>query len=177
MEKTSLETINNNVQPAFEALKRFRLIIKAVQQHSHLVETHCGVSSAQLWILWELTKTPGLKVTELARALSIHHSTASSLLDKLAKKGLIKRERISQDQRVVTLSLTEKANEIISLAPSHPRGIMQNALFELPENVLESLNLSLDLLIAKMQIIDDEATMQPISITFKARRNRKQPPE
>lgn len=53
-----------------------------------------------------IIKKPGFKVTELAKAMSIHHSTASNMLDKLAKKGLIVRERTSQDQRVVTVTLT-----------------------------------------------------------------------
>ena len=70
-----------------EALKRFRLVFKAIQQHSQWVEIQCGLTSAQLWMMSELSKSPGLKVTELAAAMSIHHSTACSLLDKLAKKG------------------------------------------------------------------------------------------
>ena len=40
----------------YEVLKQFRLIFKATQQHSQWVETHCGVTSAQLWALWELSK-------------------------------------------------------------------------------------------------------------------------
>lgn len=164
---------HNDLQPAFQTLKRFRVIIKAIQQHSHMVETLCGVSSAQLWMIWELGKTQGMKVTELAKALSIHHSTASSLLDKLARKDLIKRERISQDQRVVTVSLTPKAREILAFSPSPPRGILQNALFELPEQTLLVLNQNLDQLIEKMQIIDDMASMQPIAVTAKRSRSRK----
>ncbi|AMK77039.1 hypothetical protein A1342_22000 [Methylomonas methanica] len=150
-------------QWSHEVLKQFRLIFKAVQQHSQWVETHCGVTSAQLWALWELSKNPGLKVTELAKAMSIHHSTASNMLDKLAKKGLIMRERISQDQRVVTLTLTQEGSELLNQVPSPPQGILQHALFDLPENVLKSLAKNLDLLVKEMKIKDIEAAMQPIN--------------
>jgi len=147
-----------------EVLKQFRLIFKAVQQHSQLVETHCGVTSAQLWALWELSKNPGLKVTELAKAMSIHHSTASNMLDKLNKKGLIMRERVSQDQRVVTLSLTPDGVELINQVQSPPQGILQHAIFDLPENVLKSLAKNLDVLVKEMKIKDDdEAAMQPLN--------------
>ncbi|TCV76906.1 MULTISPECIES: MarR family winged helix-turn-helix transcriptional regulator [Methylomonas] len=164
-DKTSLKTSDTeeSKQWSHEVLKQFRLIFKAVQQHSQWVETHCGVTSAQLWALWELSKNPGLKVTELAKAMSIHHSTASNMLDKLAKKGLIMRERISQDQRVVTLTLTQEGSELLNQVPSPPQGILQHALFDLPENVLKSLAKNLDLLVKEMKIKDIEAAMQPIN--------------
>ncbi|MDT4328417.1 MarR family winged helix-turn-helix transcriptional regulator [Methylomonas sp. MED-D] len=165
MNKSALPTTNTDgsKQWPHEVLKQFRMIFKAVQQHSQWVETHCGVTSAQLWALWELSKNPGLKVTELAKAMSIHHSTASNMLDKLAKKGLIMRERVSQDQRVVTVMLTQDGIELLNQVSSPPQGILQHALFALPENVLKSLAKNLDVLVKEMQIKDDEAAMQPIN--------------
>ncbi|MBD9356912.1 MarR family winged helix-turn-helix transcriptional regulator [Methylomonas albis] len=165
MDKTALQTskTDSSKQWPYEVLKQFRLIFKAVQQHSQWVETHCGVTSAQLWALWELSKTPGLKVTELAKAMSIHHSTASNMLDKLAKKGLIMRERVSEDQRVVTVTLTQDGIELLNQVPTPPQGILQHALFDLPENVLKSLAKNLDVLVKEMKIKDDEAAMLPIN--------------
>lgn len=164
-DKTALKTTDaeDSKQWPYEVLKQFRLIFKAVQQHSQWVETHCGVTSAQLWALWELSKSPGLKVTELAKAMSIHHSTASNMLDKLAKKGLIMRERVSQDQRVVTVTLTQDGIELLNQVPSPPQGILQHALFDMPVNVLESLAKNLEVLVKEMKIKDDEAAMQPIN--------------
>ncbi|PKD40992.1 MarR family transcriptional regulator [Methylomonas sp. Kb3] len=165
MDKTALQTrkTDDSKQWPYEVLKQFRLIFKAVQQHSQWVETHCGVTSAQLWALWELSKTPGLKVTELAKAMSIHHSTASNMLDKLAKKGLILRERVSEDQRVVTVTLTQEGIDLLNQVPTPPQGILQHALFDLPENVLKSLAKNLDVLVQEMKIKDDEAAMLPIN--------------
>jgi DNA-binding MarR family transcriptional regulator len=164
-DKTASKTTNvdDSQQWPYEVLKQFRLIFKAVQQHSQWVETHCGVTSAQLWALWELSKKPGLKVTELAKLMSIHHSTASNMLDKLAKKGLIMRERVSQDQRVVTVMLTLDGIELLNQVPSPPQGILQHTLFDLPENVLKSLAHNLEVLVKEMKIKDDEAAMQPIN--------------
>jgi DNA-binding MarR family transcriptional regulator len=160
---------------SFEALKRFRLILKAIQQHSQWVETKCGLSSAQLWLMSEIAKNPGSKVTELANALSIHHSTACSLLDKLAKKGLILRERISRDQRVVTIRLTEKGELLFDEAPAPAQGILQQALFELPDPILGSLTKNLDALINQMQIKDEDAAMQPINLNPKNKRSSSKP--
>lgn len=163
--KTTVAEIGNAddlKQWPYEVLKRFRMIFKAVQQHSQWVETHCGVTNAQLWAMWELSEKPGLKVTELAKTMSIHHSTASNMLDKLVKKGLIIRERISQDQRVVTVSLTEAGAKLVNLAPAPPQGILQHSLFQLPENVLKSLADDLDVLVKGMKIKNESAAMQPL---------------
>ncbi len=173
METQLLETMDDSKLWSYEALKRFRLIFKAVQQHSQQVETDSGVTSAQLWIMWELSKKPGLKVTEIANALSIHHSTASNLLDKLAKKGLILRERISLDQRVVTVSLTQSGIDLINQAPSPPRGLLQHALFELPASVAKSLVNNLDVLVDQMQIKDIDSAMQPLNPLPKGRKSKK----
>ena len=153
-----------------EVLKRFRLIFKEVQQHSQWVETTCGVSSAQLWAMWELSQCPGLRVTSLAKAMSIHQSTASNLVEKLARKGLLRRERLGRDQRVVSLFLTEAGSETLRLAPPPARGILQHALFNLPEDSLRALGDNLDLLVEAMGITDEEAAMQPMKPLAKARR-------
>jgi DNA-binding MarR family transcriptional regulator len=153
-----------NVWP-YEALKRFRLIFRAVQQHSQWVESCCGVSCAQLWAMSELAMQPGLRVTDLAKTMSVHQTTISNLLLKLDKKGLIRRERSNADQRVVCLYLTAEGQELLSRAPTPQRGLLQHSLFGLSEPVLTSLVQNLDSLIEAMQIKDTEAAMLPLSVT------------
>lgn len=155
--------VGNEGEWPYEVLKRFRLIFKAVQQHSQWVETRCGVTSPQLWALWELSLTPGMRVSDLAKVMSIHHSTASNMLDKLAKKGLVRRERASEDQRVVTLQLTQEGVETVMQAPLPAQGILQHALFQLPEAALQCLAKDLDALIKAMKIRDDAAALQPLN--------------
>lgn len=158
------------VGPPQQALRRFRLIFKAIQQHSQWVESHCGVSSAQLWALWEMADKPGIRVTELAENMSIHQSTASNLLLKLTKKGLAKRERDHQDQRVVSLYLTDAGREILTKNQTPARGILQHALFQLPEAVLGDIVRNLDILIGEMNISDRDAEMEPLSSIGVARK-------
>jgi len=161
--------VGNEGEWPYEVLKRFRLIFKAVQQHSQWVETRCGVTSAQLWALWELSHSPGMRVSDLAKAMSIHHSTASNMLDKLAKKGLVRRERVSEDQRVVTLQLTQEGLGVVGQAPMPAQGILQHALFQLPEAALQCLAKDLDALIKAMEIKDEEAALQPLNPLVKKR--------
>ncbi len=143
-------------QISYIALKQFRLIFKAIQQHSKLAEIECGVTCAQLWAIWEIFKKPGIKVTDLAKAMSIHHSTTNTLVNKLAKKGLVAREKCLKDNRVVTLSLTENGRTLIINNTLEPRGILQQALFKMQDGELEQLSEKLDTLIDLMRVNYDE---------------------
>ena len=158
----------NNVDDAHTArvqrvLKNFRIIFKSVQRHSAMVEAQCGLSGSQLWAMWELLISPGLKVSDLSKAMAIHQSTASNLLDKLEKRELVKRERRGPDQRVVRLFLTPEGLKIINGAPRPAQGILNHTLLRLPDNALESLETGLADLVANMNLKDESAALKPLT--------------
>jgi len=150
-------------QLARETLRKFRVIFGAVRQHFQAVEKACGVSGAQVWVMATLAESPGMRVSQLASALSIHQSTASNLLDKIEKSGLIRRERSSQDQRVVHLYLTEAGKVALDRAPKPFTGLLPFALGKLGSEVLTSLSQNLDQVIAGMEQVDIAAADRPLS--------------
>lgn len=64
-----------------------------------------------LWQLWryaELRGTSGgIRVTELARSLSLTTAAVTQLVRKLEWEGVVQRGRLAEDRRAVTVSLTE----------------------------------------------------------------------
>jgi DNA-binding MarR family transcriptional regulator len=100
--------------------------------------------------MWELNDAPGLKVSELSKALSIHQSTASNMLDKLEEKKLVRRERSGPDQRVVRLHLTDKGKDLITTAPKPAQGVLAEALGKLPDGDLRKLEHGLQTLVRTM---------------------------
>lgn len=148
---------------ALQVLQKFRLIFRSVKQHFRWVEERCGVSGAQLWLMFELKQIPGLRVSEIARALSIHQSTASNMLDKLERRDLIERRREGADRRVVRVFLTSTGKRVIDVAPQPARGVLTEAINRLPYAALQNLEASLDMLIFEMKVRDQEGAMQPIS--------------
>jgi DNA-binding MarR family transcriptional regulator len=144
-------------------LRQFRVIFGAVRQHFQAVEKACGVSGAQIWAMAALRQSPGMKVSELAQALSIHASTASNLLDKIEKSGLVRRERNSADQRVVRLYLTATGEKALENAPQPLTGILTHALGQLSDDALARLNQDLAVLIARMGAINIQDAQKPLS--------------
>ena len=144
-------------------LQELRIVFRAIQAHSRMVEQKSGLSSAQLWMLWELFNSPGLKVSELAKILSIHLSTCSNMLDKIAAKGLVLRERTETDQRVVRLYLTEEGTRLLADAPRPAQGALTEALMRLPDASLDDLERGLVALVRTLKTADEAASMQPIT--------------
>lgn len=151
-----------NAQAAL-ALKQFRVIFRSVKKHFQFVEKRCQISGSQLWALALIAEVPGIRVTGLAEGLSIHQSTASNLVDQLVQKNLIRRKRSTQDNRIVRLYVTEAGAEIIQKAPKPLRGILPDALSQLPPEVLEQLNQCLTSLIDGMKSRDEEASGIPLA--------------
>lgn len=145
---------------AMQALKKLRVLIRAAARHSSWVEKQCGVSGAQLWIMQELHETPGLRVGEVARRLSVHQTTTSNLVESLVKKGLITRERCEEDLRAVQLQLTDEGKSLIARAPGPNRGLLPEALRKLDAQHLQDLNRGLDGL---LEVIGTESgAMEPM---------------
>jgi DNA-binding MarR family transcriptional regulator len=139
-----------------------RVLFKSIQQHSKLVEKKCGLTSAMLWMLWELFTTPGMKVSQLAHALSIHISTCSNMLDKLESKGLVKRRRSDQDQRTVQLYITDMGSTMLAKAPRPAQGAMSGALEKISDDNLYKLVDGLKVLVDSLQTKDEDAEYKPI---------------
>lgn len=158
--KTKAETKRDDL--AKNIVQDLRVVVRTIQAHSRWVEKQCGVSGVQLWAMWELFATPGQKVSDISRALSIHQSTASNMLDKLEEKSLIRRDRSGPDQRVVQLFLTKKGSDLLSDAPRPAQGAVQDALKCMPDDELMILKSGLDSLINHMSVSETGAGLKPI---------------
>lgn len=149
--------------PALDVLMKFRLIVNSAKRHFQWVERQCGISGAQLWVLWELQGRPGLRVTELAHAMAVHQSTLSNLVETLARAGLLRRERDDADRRVVRLVLTAAGARLLRRAPRPARGMLAEAMHALPRAQLSALDGLLQRVLDAMQPAGREAMRRPLS--------------
>lgn len=144
-----------------EALRLFRILIRSAQRHSAWVERQCGVTGAQLWIIQELSESPGMRVGEIAERLAIHQTTASNLLDSLVKKGLAEKVRDDADQRVVKVVLSKQGRALVRRAPKPARGLLPEALRCMSAKDLKALSVGLRALVAVIEVPEDGAADLP----------------
>lgn len=148
---------------AKSVLKQFRIIFGTVKQHFREIEISCGISGSQLWLLNEIANRPELGVSRLAENMAIHQSTCSLLVEKLVKKQLVAKQRLSEDQRKVGLMITEAGKAILAKAPQPVDGILPQVLASLAQSELASLQTSLNLVIAKLDAEDNALATQPLA--------------
>lgn len=144
-------------------LKQFRLIYGSVRQHFREVEQLCGISGAKVWLLHEISGTPGIGVSELARRLSIHQSTCSQLVDKLEARGLVTKQRLPSDQRRVGLHVTDTAADLLRRIPGPAEGLLPDALQGLSEDSLHVLHDHLAQLIDQLARLDEPSADKPLA--------------
>lgn len=141
---------SNNESRSDDVFAKILTIQRAMQSGMQAMDGSIGMSGSQLSAMWHISAAPGLRVTALAAAMCVQHSTASNLLDKLEKRGLIRRERSSQDQRVVSLFLTDSGSEVVKKLPGPLHGKLRNALRDLPADVLNSLDEGISAFLARL---------------------------
>jgi len=131
-------------------LTRFRVLVRSTRDHYRRVQRACGVSGAYVWAMAEIAAAPGMTVSELARRLSIHQSTASNMIEKLEASRFAERRRAREDKRVVRLYLTGRGRRAIARAPAPLRGALQEGLMRLPMSALIRLQDDLERLLREM---------------------------
>jgi len=148
---------------ALAALQKLREIIKTAQEQFQLTSETAGISGSQAWALAEIARSPGLIVSELGKAMAIHPSTTSNMLDKMQRRGLIRRERIDADQRVVRLFVTAAGEKVLSELPGPATGLLPDALARLSAEQLDAVNAALALILQKMDRRETSAAFTPLA--------------
>ena len=146
-----------------DVLRQFRLIFGAVRQHFREVESACGISGSQVWILRDVAAVPGVGVSQLAERLSIHQSTCSQLVEKLVAAGLLSKLRSTADQRRVGLRITQSGARLLRKAPGPAEGMLPEALRQLPDVSLRTLQVNLELLIEQLHLHDKTDAKKPLA--------------
>jgi DNA-binding MarR family transcriptional regulator len=152
-----------NSQPdTLETLRLFRIIFKSITKHYSEVEKSTGIGGASLWAMAEIADSSNLTVSGLAKAMSIHQSTTSNLLEKLESKEYVTRLRSSDDKRVVHLSLTAKGRKALAKAPMPYRGLLPDVVMRLEPKTLAQLNQNLTELVSRLERKYEKDAFEPL---------------
>ncbi|HHZ00991.1 MAG TPA: winged helix-turn-helix transcriptional regulator [Tissierellia bacterium] len=103
-----------------------------------IVEIH-GLTTMQSRVLIAINEFDGSTVGSISRIIEISSPNASSLCKKLEKDGFIVRERSSDDERVVTLKLTEKGEKTLHQINSDLKNLFGPIIEKVPEEDFETM--------------------------------------
>ena len=140
-----------------EIVQGLRRIVKALHTYSQDVRTAYGLTGPQLWALKTLQRDGRMSTGRLAAALAVHQSSASILLDRLDKRGLIRRIRGRLDHRFVDIELTKRGAALATDAPEAAQGRLLHALEGMAPGEVRKIRHAVDRLVQAMEATDVNA--------------------
>jgi DNA-binding MarR family transcriptional regulator len=95
---------------------------------------------------------------ELARSAFLSQATMTGIIDRLEKRGLVRRDRCQNDRRRVMISLTEEGREVVTIMPKPLQDQFINRLAALPQTEQHAIANTLTHIVEMMEASDLEAS-------------------
>jgi DNA-binding MarR family transcriptional regulator len=134
-----------------------RRIVKALHTYSQDVRTGYGLTGPQLWALKTLQRDGRMPAGQLAEALVVHQSSISALVDRLVRRGLVRRIRGLTDRRFVEIALTPRGSALATDAPEAAQGRLLHALQDMRPTEVRRMRLAVDRLVVAMEATEVKA--------------------
>lgn len=125
-------------------LMSIRKIARALDIHSRLLNKESGLTLPQLIVLRCVRDLGEPSGSAIAKAVDLSPPTVLGILDKLTAKGLIERQRLENNRRIVVSRLTEQGKVMLEKVPSPLGEQFANRYFELSDDERQKLIASLE---------------------------------
>jgi DNA-binding MarR family transcriptional regulator len=125
-------------QTDLRALAAFRYELRCFLAFSEQAARQAGVEPQQHQLLLAVGGLPeGQRpnIRTLAERLCVQHHTAVALVDKVEERGLVQRQRSTEDKREVLVYLTDAGSELLQQLSRKHRDHLQNVGPEMVETL------------------------------------------
>lgn len=133
-----------------DILIALRRITRAIDIHSRYLANTFGLTGPQLVCLRMLGRFDTLTPSELAKHVALSQATVTGIVDRLASRQLLTRERSAADRRNVTVTITEAGRALLDDAPSPLQETFANRLAALEETDQEQIRNTLNRVVQMM---------------------------
>jgi DNA-binding MarR family transcriptional regulator len=141
-----------SIKPDYEKriIRALRQLTQELDAHSRHLLTGYDITMPQILCLDELSEKGAMTVSVLANAIHLSPSTTVGIIDRLEKKGFVKRTRDVVDRRLVFIEITDQGREFILKTPHLLHNKLHGNLRTLIEREKIQIANSLDLLLLLM---------------------------
>lgn len=105
-----------------------------------------SISLPQLRVLGFVSRNPGAGVSDVAAHLDVTNPTASALVDRLVKKGLLLRKEDPSERRRTLLTITSNGSEVLEEARNKAQTLVAQVLKSQTPEQLAKINEGLAIL-------------------------------
>jgi len=137
-----------------EIIYAIRRLMQAGEHYTKELNKVYNVSAAQINCLIALRENGPLSPSQIAWHVMVNSSTVTGIIDRLEKKGLVQRLRVSHDRRVITVELTKNGKILAENAPPPIQHKIIDGLNKLSPNEIDHIALTLKRLIDMLDVQD-----------------------
>jgi DNA-binding MarR family transcriptional regulator len=134
-----------------QVLRCLRRIMRAVDIYSRKLKTTHQLTTPQLICLLCVVEEGPLNSAAISKSIYLSPSTLVGILDRLESRGLVSRERDSEDRRIVNVTASNEGIKIAKVAPSPLQDNLANALQQLAEMEQATIARSLQRIVDLME--------------------------
>jgi DNA-binding MarR family transcriptional regulator len=125
-----------------------------------------GVSMAQVHIMYTVQRHGEMTMSQLADVLDVSDSNATGLVDRMAERGFVQRERVPEDRRVVVVRVSEAGEQLLGEVDALSDEMFRSVLGRLDPSQLRGVSQAVaDLRAAVEAVVELEAHHHPVSTT------------
>ena len=162
-----IENQINAEQISLQIIMRLRQIMREMSKHSKLILEKYKISTPQLICLNEVCQHGPISIGALTKIVFLNNSTVTGIVDRLEKRELVKRVRVSKDRRQVHVEVTDQGIAFINEAPKPIQDQFMDRLLTLDEDKIALILWSLEMLVDMLGNKDStlQIPMPPSHIT------------
>jgi DNA-binding MarR family transcriptional regulator len=103
-------------------LGQLRMLRRDLLRNPYVDAAEHGLTGPQVTVMALLVSKGPLSLTDLSRSLSMSHSTASGIVDRLETRGLVRRTADAADRRRTAITVTEGVRRYVRELEEGPSG-------------------------------------------------------
>ena len=130
-----------------QIMMRLRQIVQHLSKHSKHIQESYQITIPQLLCLNEVYEHGPITIGALTRLIYLNNSTVTGIVDRLEKRNLVRRTRISKDRRQIHVEITEAGLEFLKVAPKPLQSQFVEHLENLEQDKIALILWALDLLV------------------------------
>ena len=134
-------------QVSMQIIMRIRQIIQEMSKYSKYILENYNITIPQLICLHEVYQHGPISIGALTKIVFLNNSTITGIIDRLEKRELVRRVRISKDRRQVHVEITDQGTVFINKAPKPIQDQFMDRLVGLDEEKIALILWSLEMLV------------------------------
>jgi len=147
----SSETLD--LDPVLDFMRLLWHVEHGLQMTSKRMESTFGITGPQRLVLRIVKNRPGLSPGDLARIVHLHPSTITGILQRLERKGLLRRTRDRDDHRRIRLHSQAAARGFVAASTGTVESAVTHALTCVP---IDRVRHAREVLSAIASALDDD---------------------